>query len=181
MCFFLSKKLSVRPQGRTERKSTIVGLQILLHAVGSAVGIGADADGELNVAIEAELIQPVQEVFRIAGAAVANDLAEVININVGDIIVACIKAADETTEAFISRNAVFLNVDQTGAMVYVISQNVACFDANYAACFGNGGFVDKIDKLLGLTGTLCAHDKSNHSDHSPVREKKLKIETKIFL
>ena len=51
-------------------------------------------------------------------------------------------------------------------VVDVIRHIAVGFDAHHVAGFIFGRIVDQFDELLGLTGTLYAHNQSDHNYHS---------------
>lgn len=62
----------------------------------------ADGDGELDVILLAEHIQPVQKQLRILVHFPTHGLAQVINENVGNIVVTGTQAADEAAEHLVA-------------------------------------------------------------------------------
>ena len=53
-------------------------------------------------------------------------------------------------------------VDQTDVVADVVGHVALGLDAHHAAGFGLHAGVDQLDELLGFTGTVGAHDQSNH-------------------
>ena len=62
-------------------------LQILLHAVGGEGGVAGDGDGELDAGGVAEAIELVQEIVGRLVALAAGDLEQVVDEDVGNIII----------------------------------------------------------------------------------------------
>ena len=90
------------------------------------------------------------------------DLAEVVHIDVGNIVIARIQTADEAPQALKRIQVVFTGVDQAHRGLDVVGHVRAGLDADdTAAFFGHGG-MNQLDELLGLAGAVVAHNQSNH-------------------
>ena len=110
-----------------------------------------------------ESIQPVQESLGLAIQITADGLAQIVDEHLRDVIIACIQAADETTELVVVIQLIFLGVNKTDMIVDIISHVAVRLDANNVAGLVLGRSVDQFDELLGLAGTLHAHNQSDHS------------------
>ena len=85
----------------------------------------------------------------------------------GDIEVAGMQTAEEALQHIGVRNAVFLGIHQADTVVDIISQLLAILYADHITGLGGDGVVDGLDQLLGLTGTLQAHNNINHRGSPP--------------
>ena len=141
-------------------------LEGLLDAVTGGLGIGADGNGELDVLLLAESIQPVQESHGLIAVIVANDLGQAVNEDVGNIVVTGIHTADEALQSGIAVDVVLAGLNQTDLVADIKSQLAAALNTNDIAVLGLDGAVDHVDHLLGLTGALLTHDNLNHVYHS---------------
>ena len=90
------------------------------------------------------------------------DLAEVVHIDVGNIVIARIQTADEAPQALKRIQVVFTSIDQTHAGLDIVRHISARLDADdTAALLGHGG-MNQLDELLGLACAVVAHNQSNH-------------------
>ena len=138
-------------------------LQELPHPIGSDSNIAADGNGELNAVLLAEGVQPVQELLGLAIHIGTNRLAEVIDKHLRDIIVTGIEAADETAEHLIAVQIILLRVEQPDILRTVVGHIALRLNAHHIAGLILRRSVDEFNELLGLAGTLDAHNQSNHS------------------
>ena len=70
----------------------------LPHGIGSGVGIGGNGDGELDIQRGAEAVQPRKESADLPVILGLGDLAEVVDKDVGDIVIAGVQASQETAQ-----------------------------------------------------------------------------------
>ena len=103
-------------------------LEILLDALGGQVGLITDGDGELDVVILAEVVQPLQEVLSLVVAVGGDDLGQTINKDMGNVIVAGVQAADEASHGSVVRYIVLAGIHQADLIVDVEAELVALFD-----------------------------------------------------
>ena len=107
-------------------------------------------------------VQPIQELLGLVVAGAGNDLAQAVDEDMGDVIIASVQTADKALQGGIAVDIVAAGLHQTDLIVDVISQLGAPLDADDIAVLGLDGVVDHVDHLLGLAGALLAHDNSNH-------------------
>ena len=138
-------------------------LQILLHAVGSGRGIGADGGSELDVVLLAEHVQPVQELLGLRVHVVAGDLAQIVDKHMGNIVVAGAQAADKAAEQVVAVQLILLRVNETDMIVDIICHVAVGLNANHVAGLILRRVVDQLNEMLGLAGTLHTHNQSDHS------------------
>ena len=81
----------------------------------------------------------------------------------GDVIVAGIEAGDHALQELKALDVKVAGFHQTDIVIDVISEGAIAFNADHVAVLGAHRSVDQLDHLLGLAGTLLAHDDSNHS------------------
>lgn len=74
------------------------GLHIFTHSIGGGVRVCTDRDSDLQVQRGAEAVQPVEELTYLAVVGAVGDLAEVVDKDVGNIVIAGVQAAQETTQ-----------------------------------------------------------------------------------
>ena len=141
--------------------------EILLDALADGFGIGGDGDGELDGVCHAEVIQPIQQIGNSVLAVVVQHLVEIVYKNVGDIIVACMEAADKATEKIIGVDAVFAGMNKACGIGYIVSEVLVLLDADYVAAFFCDSLNYEINKSFGFAGALETHDKLNHFNHAP--------------
>jgi len=128
----------------------------------SHAGVGADGKGDLESQGGAEGIEPVKELADGAVVAVPGDLVEVINEDVGDIVVAGIEAADEAPEGVKAVDGELGGVHEAGLVAQAEAHVAGGLDADHAAGAGLGGGIHKLQELFGLALTGAAHDQSDH-------------------
>ena len=104
----------------------------------------------------------MEEVLHIGQAAAAHDLCKIVHKHMGNIVIAGVEAAEETTQALKRIQVVFLAIHQANAGFNVKGHVRTRLDADHAAVFGLRGTVNEVNKLLCLAGTVCPHDQSNH-------------------
>ena len=80
----------------------------------------------------------------------------------GNIVIAGVQAAQEPAQAVKRIHIILTGVDQTDVVADVVGHVALGLDAHHAAGFGLHAGVDQLDELLGFTGTVGAHDQSNH-------------------
>jgi hypothetical protein len=73
-----------------------------------------------------------------------------------------VQTAQEALQQVAAVDAVLFGINQTDAVVQIISKSFAVLDANNVASGGFNGLVNSIDQLLGLAGALQAHNYMNH-------------------
>lgn len=141
--------------------------EILLHALRGQSVVGADGNGKVDAVLLPKIVEPVQELLHAGVLGLhAHDFGQALNKDLGDVIVACVQAADKALEHLKVVNAVFLGVHQTDLIMNVIGQLGVVLDAHHTAALILGGGVDQLDHLLGLAGALDPHDHSHHINHS---------------
>ena len=111
-------------------------------------------------------VQPIQELLGLVVAGAGNDLAQAVDEDMGDVIIASVQTADKALQGGIAVDILAAGLHQTDLIVDVISQLGAPLDADDIAVLGLDGVVDHVDHLLGLAGALLTHDYSNHVTHS---------------
>ena len=141
-------------------------LEELLHVVGGQLRIRADGDGELDVVLLREAVQPAEELVHLGAAVAGDDLAQAVDEDVGDVVVAGVHAADKALQGGVIGDIVLAGLHQADVVVDVEGELVALFDADHVAVLGLDGIVDQLDDVLGLAGALLAHDNANHVYHS---------------
>ena len=153
--------------GRRCGKTTtaLCTLQILddisLDSVGCLSGIIGDGQGDVHIVGLCELSAPQDECFTCSTVG-ADGLVEVVDVNVGNIKVAGVQAAQEALQLVLIVDAILLGVYQANAISKIVSQLLAVLDADHiAVCLSNSS-VDGVDQLLGLAGALQAHNNMNH-------------------
>ena len=139
-----------------------MALQVLLHSVGRKAGVAGDRNGELDAVVVAEAVEPIQEVVRRLIAVAADDLEEVVDEDVGNIVIAGIQTADEAAQALVSGDLIFVGRNETNVIMDVEGHRGLGLDAHHIAVFLGSRGVDKLDELFGLAGALFTHDKSDH-------------------
>lgn len=141
--------------------------EVLLDALGGQGLVSADGDGELDVVLLGEAVQPIQEILhRVIGDIGGHDLGQAVDEHMGNIIVAGIEAADEALHEVEVANIKVAGLNQANLIVNVIGQLGAALDANNVAVLAVNSGVNELDHLLGLTSALDPHDHSHHSYHS---------------
>ena len=141
--------------------------EVFLDAVGGQGGIGADGDGELNIVLLGEAVQPVQELLhRMVGGLGGHNLGQAVDKDMGDVVVARVQAADKALQEVIALNIVMAGLHQTDLIMNVIGQLGAPLDADHIAVLAVDSGINELDHLLGLAGALDTHDHSHHSYHS---------------
>ena len=142
------------------------GSQILLHTVGGEGRIAGDGDGELHAGRVAEALELVQEIVGRLVALAAGDLEQVVDEDVGNIIIARVQAEQEAAQGLVVGQVILVGRDQTNVIVQVKGHGRLCLDADDAAVILLRSGIDHFDQLLGLTGALFTHDESDHRNHS---------------
>ena len=129
--------------------------------------VGADGDGELDVVLLGEAVQPVQELLhRVVGGVRGDDLGQAVDEHMGNIVVAGIEAADEALHKVEAGHIKVAGFHQANLIVNVIGQLGPPLDADDVAVLAVHSGVNELDHLLGLAGALDPHDHSHHSYHS---------------
>ena len=82
--------------------------QILLHTVGGEGRIAGDGDGELHAGRVAEALELVQEIVGRLVALAAGDLEEVVDEDVGNIVIARIQTEQEAAQGLVVGQVVFV-------------------------------------------------------------------------
>ena len=73
-----------------------------------------------------------------------------------------VQTAQEALQQVAAVDAVLFGINQTDAVVQIISKSFAVLDADNVASSGFNGLVNSIDQLLGLAGALQDHNNMNH-------------------
>lgn len=111
--------------------------------------------------------------FSTSGEDIAgDDLAQRVDKDLGNVVIAGIQAADETLEGIESVDAVFAGFHQANAVMNIVGQFGIALDAHHIAGFGFGGFVDQVDHLLCFAGAFDAHNYSYHNCSTPLDNKR---------
>ena len=63
-------------------------LEVLLDALGSQRLVVADGNGELDVVLLTEVVQPIQELLGLVVALAADDLGQAVDEDMGNVVVA---------------------------------------------------------------------------------------------
>ena len=137
-------------------------LHIFPHGVGGGVRIGADGDGDLQVQGGAEAVQPVEELAHLALVVAAGDLAQVVDEDVGNIVIAGVQAADKAPQGLKAVDRELGGVDHAGLVAQVEAHIAGGLDAHHAPDIVLRGVLHQLDELLCLALTRAAHDQSNH-------------------
>ena len=104
----------------------------------------------------------MQEVVGILIADAADDLEQIVDKDVGNIVIAGVEAAHETAQGLVRGNVILVGRNQTSLMIDVERQCGLCLNAHDVARAVRSCVVNELDELLGLTRALLAHDQSNH-------------------
>ena len=129
-------------------------------------GVGGNGDGELDVVLLGEGLQPIQELLHLGTAVAGNDLAQRIDEDMGNIIVTGIQTVDQALHALEIGQIKFSCIHQANLIMNIIGQLWTAFNGNHVSVLGTDRRIDEINHLLGLTGTLEAHDYFDHLYHS---------------
>src|SRR5699024_11016663 len=89
-------------------------------------------------------------------------LAEVINKNMGNIVIARIQTADKAPQRLEAVDVEFRGIYQTGLVAQIKAHVAGRLDAHHASGLRLGGTVHQLQQLLGLALTGAAHNQSNH-------------------
>ena len=89
-------------------------------------------------------------------------IAEVVNEDVGDIVITGVQTADKAAQGLKAADGKFGGIHQAGLMPQVKAHVARGFDADHASGLRVGGIVHQLKQLLGFAFTRTAHDKSDH-------------------
>ena len=98
--FFVNSKRKLRVRGADAERLSQRDTQLheLAHGVGGTVGIGTDGDSGLDLQRGGESIQPGQEGINLAVVGGFCDLAQIVDEDVGNIVIASVQTANEATQ-----------------------------------------------------------------------------------
>ena len=114
--------------------------EIFLQTVARAGRIGGDGDGEVDVLALAKRGERVEELLQRLVGAVVEDLVEIVDEEMGDVVIAGVQAAQEAEQHRVAADAVIVGADQPRLIGDIIGQMPALFDADNIALFLFNGF-----------------------------------------
>lgn len=136
---------------------------------GHGVGVGGDADDELDVLGIGKAVKPSDESDEGFNGLVTDELIKIVDIKMRDVIIAGVNAANETLEEFIGADVIAAGVDKARLIGNVISQLALFLDDHDVAIAVADGLAHEINQLFCLAGALETHNKLNHFVHSPCK------------
>ena len=131
-------------------------LEVLLDAVRGQRLVVADGDGELDVVLLTEVVQPIQELLGLQVGLALHDLGQAVDEDVGDVVVAGVQAADKTADGLVAVELIFLRVDQANAIVDIVSHGGIGLNADHVARLVLRRVVDEINELRFLALNVLA-------------------------
>ena len=134
------------------------GLHIFPHGVGGGLRIGADGNGDLQIDGIGKGIQPIKERVDILFVVVVGHLAEVVDEDVGDVVVAGVETAQEAPQRLKAADRELGRVDHAGLVAQVEAHAPLRLNADHAAHIGLRRALHQLDELLGLALAGTAHD-----------------------
>ena len=114
--------MAEKPPCRFSREVYVLNLQILLDAVGGSLRLGGDGNGKLQVVLVAEAVQPLQKVLYLNVVLAGDDLAQIVHKDMGNVVVACVQAADKALERLEGGQIEIAGLDETDMIVDVVDQ-----------------------------------------------------------
>ena len=90
-------------------------------------------------------------------------LQDAVDVQVGDIVVACHQAGNKAVQHFAAGDLVLVQVDQTCSRSDVVGELHALFNDDHVALGGLDRIIDLVDHSLGLAGALGTNNQFNHS------------------
>lgn len=137
-----------------------VGLDCLVCKLGVAGG----ADYEFDVFLYGISVEPLDEIAEAVGSLVVNELVEIVDIEMGDVVVACANAADKAFNESIAGRAILANVDKTSLIRNIVGELVFVFNNDNVACAVIQRFANHVNELSGFAGSVQTHDYLNQDD-----------------
>lgn len=141
--------------------------QEFLEHFGDGLGIGGDADEELNLLRVGESVEPGDKLHESFLGLVAHELIEIIYVKMRDVIITGVDAADETLEELIGADVISAGIDKTGLIGDVIGELALLFDNNDVAVALVHCLAHEINQFLRLSRAFQTHNKLDHFDHAP--------------
>ena len=131
------------------------------------LGFDGNADDELDVLLFGEGVEPVDKIAERCGRLVIDHLQEVVDKEMGNIVIAGVNAADQTLEEFIGADGIAGSVYETRLIRNVVRKLLVLFDDNVVAVCRFNCASYQVDQLFGLAGSLQTHDDLDQEDHAP--------------
>ena len=127
-------------------------------------GVGSNADYKFDVFLLGEVLEPVEEFAEHDGVLVAYYLVEVIDKNVGDVIVAGMQAAEEALEEIVRahRGCIVAGVDQACLIRDIVGEFFILFNAHDRTGFLADSRGDHFHQTFCFAGTFETHDQLDH-------------------
>lgn len=125
---------------------------VLLNILADGLGIEGSTYNKLNVFLCGKSVQPAEKLRELLGVLVADNLEEIIDKNMGDIIVAGVKTADEASYKLIRADAVRTCLDKASLIGNIEGELLLLFDANDIAVLTGDCLPNQLNKALGLSG-----------------------------
>ena len=145
-----------------QRRSMIYDLYLVsLDSLGCLSGIIGNGQGDVHIICLCEFSAPQNECFTFSTVR-TDGLVEVVDIDIGNIKVAGMQAAQEALQLILIVDAILLGVNQANAISKIVSQLLAILDTDNVTVCVSDGLVDGSEHLLGLAGALQAHNNMNH-------------------
>ena len=141
--------------------------EILLDLLGALFPVGAHGDDKLHVLALGVVRQPLDEGHDIRALLVVDQLVEVVNEEMGNIIIPGMETGDEAFQKFVAADGIAAGVDETGLIGNVVSELAILLNDDHVAVALDHGLADQADQLLRFAGPLQSHDDLNHNDHTP--------------
>lgn len=145
--------------------SALLSRVFFFQALGRS-GVGLDAlgafiDGNGCRHDHVDLLCQRLELFEhclIRYGIVTADLECRVNEEIGNIVVGGQDAGDKAVQSFSVGDAIGVGVDQTGFICNIETKLIALFDADNGTVGLRSGFVNKVDKGLGLSGAFTTDE-----------------------
>ena len=131
---------------------------IFSYGLADRIGVDGDAYYKFNIFSPGEILEPIEELAEEDGILVAHDLIEIVNKNMGDVVVAGMQAADKALDELIGTGIVRAGFDKTSLIRNVKGELLFFLDAYNVAVFHCDGLTNEVDQTFGLSGTLQTHD-----------------------
>ena len=138
--------------------------QILLEFLGAFLAVGAHGNHELDLLALGIVGEPEDEGHDVCFLTVIDELIEIIDKEVGNVIVAGVDARDKALEKFIGADVVAAGVDQAGLIGNVVSELAFLLDDDHVAFALADSLADKSNKFLRFSGALEPHNDFKHND-----------------
>ena len=95
---------------------------MLSDAVGHVSRLVGHSDREFHIVVIAEVFTPLHEDFRIVRVGAAGDLVEIVDEDMGQVVVSAVKAGNEAAQESIVFNAVLADIEQADTVVEALKK-----------------------------------------------------------